>query len=648
MLKRLIAFFLVIALASCAIKEQDKEYVVDKIKRDPIDREQNLTRDEFRHGLRPYDSPSAQEYYKDNHIGYNASAHRHNNAPLDFESRHAPTKLPIKNNRKITLSVTEDVPLRDLLLQIARLADLELALDPEIKGGIILSVKQRPVSDVIEMIADLGSLRYRIEKGILHISRDRPYLENYKVDFINLVRSSKGKINSQTKVLSIDSGEEDNNFDAFSSGSSSEISSEYDGDLWKSIESNLEAILQTRSQSLIAFEQAAKLNDQTVSEFLTDNPDQSAVNSAESLANSAVLQQIQSRNTGRSEGGASVMQKLAELEQARSYYSINRQAGIISIMTTQKKHKEVKKYIDKVKISLTTQVLIEAKLIEVSLFDRYGAGINWRELRGDKWNGRNIVAGLDMGDNITQEFTQGVFRFERESQNGLGSTLEMIEEFGTTRTISNPRLTVANNQQAVMTFAKNQPYFTVEGTLQQQNLNANNGVVTQPVSVTSNLRTIPIGLILSLHPSVNLETKEITLNIRPTLSRQSSEATVKDPAITILNNSLSGLNNQEVEDAGIPVVEVRELDTVLTIKSGDIMVLGGLIEHLDATDDIGLPFFSRLPILGNLGKHSKKKSAVRETVILLQATIIPSSGYYHQHDKKMYNRFSQDPLPFDL
>ena len=122
----------------------------------------------------------------------------------------------------------------------------------------------------------------------------------------------------------------------------------------------------------------------------------------------------------------------------------------------------------------------------------------------------------------------------------------------------------------------------------------------------------------------------------------------KTPAITILNNSLSGINNQQVEDAGIPIVEVRELDTILTLKSGDIIVLGGLIEHADLTEDTGIPFFSRVPILGNLGKHSVKKSRAVETVILLQATIVPSTGYYHQHDKKMYKRFMQDPLPFDM
>lgn len=643
MLRKILVLFLAALLASCYSSEQDKEYVREKIKRDPIDREQNLTRDEFRVGVRPYDNPMGEEYYKDNHVGYKASAHRHNNAPLSFDTSSAPRRPPLKNNRKVTLSVTEDVPLRDLLLQIARLADLELALDPEIKGGVILSVKQRPVSDVIDMIADLGSLKYSIEHGVLHIAKDRPYLENYRVGFINLARSSKGKVNSQTQVLSIDSGEEDNNSDAFNSGSSSEISTEYDGDLWKSIEMNLEAILQTQSQSLAIATEVNTLNNQSVDEFLSGNPDQNQVNTIEAVSNRAVLQQIRSRNADQSKP----QQQNAELEQARSYYSINKQAGMVSVMTTQHKHKEIKRYLDKIKLSLTTQILLEAKIVEVGLFDRYGAGINWRELRGKKLKGRDVLTGLDLGENITSQFTQGVFRVQRDSFNGIGSTLEMIEEFGTTRTLSNPRLTVGNNQQAVMTFAKSQPYFTVSGTLQQQNLNNNNGVVTQPVSVTSTLRTIPIGLILSIHPSINLDTQEITMNIRPTLSRQSTDATVKDPAITILNNSLTGIN-QPVEDAGIPVVEVRELDTILTIKSGDVMVLGGLIEHVDVTEDSGLPFVSRIPILGNLTKHSVKKSRAVETVILLQATIIPPTGYYHQHDKKTYKRFMQDPLPFDM
>jgi type II secretory pathway component GspD/PulD (secretin) len=134
----------------------------------------------------------------------------------------------------------------------------------------------------------------------------------------------------------------------------------------------------------------------------------------------------------------------------------------------------------------------------------------------------------------------------------------------------------------------------------------------------------------------------VIMNIRPTLSKEASDQAVQDPAAQILNSSIGG--NTEKIKSEIPVVEVREMDTVLKVKSGDIMVIGGLIEHEDNNRDTGVPGVSRIPLLGNLAKQVEKKTYIRETVILIQATIIPS-GYYHPQDKKVYQTMMQDSRP---
>ena len=96
----------------------------------------------------------------------------------------------------------------------------------------------------------------------------------------------------------------------------------------------------------------------------------------------------------------------------------------------------------------------------------------------------------------------------------------------------------------------------------------------------------------------------------------------------------------------MPVVQVRELDTVLKAKSGDVMVIGGLIQHIDNNSDVGVPFLSNIPLLGNAVKKVEKRSTVVETVILMTAKIITPRSNYHQHDKKLYDTFTQDPRPF--
>jgi general secretion pathway protein D len=581
-----LAITLVLVLSNVGCSERFVEKHINTTIKDPIDRDINMSRDEFKEVLRPLkqdESQKQKEEQSQKELPY---------SPVVL----APEPPDVLSAKTATLSITEDVPIKDVLIELARLADLELALDPNISGGIILKVKERPIKDIVEMIADQASLRYSIENGILKVQKDGPYLASYNVDYINMNRSSKGTISTQTQVLSVDTaatnggaGGGGGDGKGLTSGSNSEITISYDGDIWKTIEENLSKIVYGFDQGLIK----------------DDN---------------------------------SSSQKVS------AYYTINKQASTITVMADSKKQKAIKKYLDKLKQSLSAQVLIEAKIIEVSLSELYSAGIDWERLSGKDFVGTFGFAPSFSTSNDTVFGTIATSQIQKsnERSGALSSVAKFLEGFGTTRVLQNPRVTALNNQQAVLTFAKNKPYFTVQGTAQQEVTNTGGNTTTQPVTVTSTLRTIPIGIILSLQPSINLETQEVIMNIRPTLSKEASDQAVQDPAAQILNSSIGG--NTEKIKSEIPVVEVREMDTVLKVKSGDIMVIGGLIEHEDNNRDTGVPGVSRIPLLGNLAKQVEKKTYIRETVILIQATIIPS-GYYHPQDKKVYQTMMQDSRP---
>ncbi|ETN98297.1 hypothetical protein RFI_39215, partial [Reticulomyxa filosa] len=377
-----------------------------------------------------------------------------------------PESPDVLSSKTVTLSITEDIPIKDVLIELSRLADLELALDPNITGGIILKVKDRPINDVIEMVVDQASLRYSVENGVLRVQKDGPYLINYTVDYINLNRSSKGSMTTQTQVLSVDltgsnsagggsggsSGGANGENQGLNSGSSNEITTSYDGDLWKSIEENLSRILYGHEQALIK------------------------------TANEEIKPTL--------------------------YFTVNRQAGLIGVMADSKKQKAIKKYLDQVKLTLSAQVLIEAKIIEVQLNQAYSAGIDWKNASGD-----NLLANFLYAPTITKDsIFQGIVKSDIQMGNKLQHMLRFIEGFGTTRILPNPRISALNNQVAVLTFATNKPYFTVSGSIQQQAANATGLVINQPLSISSTLKTVPIGIILSMQPSINLDTKEIAMN----------------------------------------------------------------------------------------------------------------------------------------
>lgn len=495
----------------------------------------------------------------------------------------APTPPKIADGKRISLSVTDDIPLKDVLIELSRLANIDIELDPAISGGVVLRVKDKPIDDVVESIARLANLRYKVVDGVLRIERDLPYSVNYSADFLNLERSNKGGVSISTKVLgssssSSSSGGSSSNDSggsgALSSGSTNSLTSSYNGNLWDSIEQGIENILEQHNNQ--------------------DEKEQSS--------------------------------------SSKKTFSINKQAGLITVFGTSKQHKSVKAYLDHVRRSATSQVLIEAKILEVNLDEEFRTGINWNLLNERS----NISVSGAFSQNIsgiTDLFTINALGKDNIS---IEAAANLAQTFGVSRTLSSPRLLATNNQQAILTFAENEVYFTTK--YEDEAQESNSGAIFSTLNIESEIHTVPIGVIVTLQPSINLDNNEITMNIRPTLTRISRH--VVDPGTSLIaqNIGASQLENR------IPVVEVREMDSVLKIKSGQVMVLGGLMEERSVNSDSGIPGVSGIPGLGNLFKSSAKTKDVIETVIFIRATILPSYGV-EESDQELYKTFSRDPRP---
>lgn len=599
-------------LSTCAPGEFEKN--AEKVVRDPIDWKADLTRNEIRDALRP-ERQKAKE---------RTALEEDSSIPPLASTVLAPDAPEINSTKKISLSITETVDLKDVLQELARLAELELALDPNISGGIILSVQNRNIGEVLEMVADLADLKYSIDNGILKVVRDHPYLVHYNVDYLNLVRSSKGSIDTKTSTGSTSgggsggsssssssssssgSGSGSASSGSITSGSSNSISSEYDGDLWGAVEKNIESIVKSESASI--------------------KKDTSTIISEDDESSSDV--------TTIGDG---------------SSYSVNKQAGIISVLTTFRKHKSIQSFLDRVMNNSSAQVLIEAKIIEVKLREDYATGINWSRIAGANWEISPVHQVTNTVDKLPTGILAGTVAadklnfFKPNKSNSVSGFMEFLQGFGVTRTLSNPRVTIINNQQAVLTFATNQPYFSISATPSTTVSTGGTGT-TSSSTFTTTLNTVPLGVILAIQPSINSENQEVTLHVRPTLTSKLGD--IKDPSIRLnAPRTSTGTIISDLPDNNIPIVQVRELDTVLKAKSGDVMVIGGLIQHIDESGDIGTPFLQEIPILGNLMKQVGKTSNVTETVILMQATIVPPRSNYHKQDKKIYETFTQDPRP---
>jgi len=518
----------------------------------------------------------------------------------------APRPPKIGQSKLVSIAVTDDVPLRDVLFELSRLADVDVEVGGGIEGGINFRAKNKPFNQVIERISNLSGLRYKMTDGVLRIERDTPYIKNYSIDFLNIVRSSESSVSISTDVLSVDAGGgggsesggssssssssgggSSGGSSAITSGTSSSINAAAESDLWSSLEASVQEILNSTAPGM---------------------------------------------NDPNAEGQAAP----AASTSATPGYVINRQAGIISVNGTERQHTVMEQFLKLMERNASAQVLIEAKIVEVTLKDEFRTGVNWDAVIGRSRSGFNFQPTTAFATNNVLTFALD----EGDAAGNLDEVVRLTQLFGTTRTLSSPRLHAINNQQAVLTFAQNRIFFEVQITGGSSTSGGGTVLTTTP-SFDTTRRSIPIGIILTILPSINLKTNEVTLNVRPTLSRVVS--TVQDPGTVIA----AQLNATTITN-DIPIVEVRELDSIMKVKSGGVMVIGGLMEDSTTNANNGVPVVSEIPWLGNAFKSRDEISQKRELIIFIKATIVNSSGSHQPADKAIYEKFTTEPRPLKM
>ena len=280
---------------------------------------------------------------------------------------------------------------------------------------------------------------------------------------------------------------------------------------------------------------------------------------------------------------------------------MNPEAGLITVKATARQHVRIESLLDELLRNIRRQVLIQATVVEVALRDEFRAGINWSKLSLD---GSGLGAAVDL---LSGGDSSLMVNYLNEDSDGsrLQAAISLLSEFGETRVLSSPQIMVLNNHTAVLKVVENFVYFEV-----QQDLNAGSAVTgAGPLLATTTVpRTIPVGLIMTVTPQIGGD-HSVILNVRPTVS--SVVRTERDP-----NPSLSGVENL------IPVVRVREMESVLRVRSNQIAILGGLMQDTARTQREEVPFIANLPLIGRLFQGRHRQSMKTELVIFMRPIVM--------------------------
>lgn len=498
----------------------------------------------------------------------------------------------------ISVDITEKSPLRNVLTKLAEDAKTPIVLGFKGNPRIIYRADKRPFRDILQEICDLASLKIIFHSTHVEVQDDIPYIATYSLPFLTLIRSNQNVTSLSTGILNAQESQGN-----LGNSSTTSLKGETKMTFWEDMESNLNDLLKKMTLDEVPLFQKPKgLAYQEMGKEIFENP------------------QVEKKS------------------KTIPYYSLNKQAGFLMFYGTSQHHKVMQIFLNKIKNSLSTQILIEAKVIEVALKDEYKSGINWRNIFGKTISFNAALGNAVHGGNLLGNGlgTDDIMSFAIKGKD-MAAILQLMETFGTVRTLSSPRLTVMNNQSAFLKVAENQVFFQIQYD-RQSTFHRNEDV--SHITASSKIQTIPVGFILVVHPAIDVDTKDIILNLRPTITRITGMK--EDPAIKLMARQMK-IETHDAIKSEIPIVAVREIDSVLRMKSGEVVVLGGLMQEGASNLVAGIPGTEDTPFSFFTHGHRHEESVV-ELVIFLRATILNTSQI-HPNDQRLCQKYTKDPRP---
>ncbi len=292
---------------------------------------------------------------------------------------------------------------------------------------------------------------------------------------------------------------------------------------------------------------------------------------------------------------------------------VHRESGLITVRATSMQHRDIRGLIDRVVASAQRQVLIEATVVEVTLSKSSETGVDWRilETAGSATAGfTQVFSGSADAADVTT-VPSGVISYRNGSTRigDVSGTLKLLQQFGDVKVLSSPKIIALNNQPAVLKVVDNRVYFTFDVDRTQKE-NGDESTIVQ-----STLHSVPVGLVMNVTPFIN-HGGEVILNVRPTISRILNFAEDPSPALA---------GQSEVRNL-IPEIQVREMESLLRVNSGEVAIIGGLMQNRVDNRNTGLPGLSRIPLLGKVFAQDVKQLEKTELLVFLRPTVMRSSG----------------------
>ncbi len=512
-----------------------------------------------------------------------------------------------KEKPRLSLNI-KDANLRDVLLLLTKSSPYSLVIEPGINIVIpALELKNVTLEEALQAVLPGSGLDYSLEGNLLRVFARKMHTRVFNVNYIAASRSGKRdmRISSRSQTGNIGSG---------GLGTASGTLGFGSGTAQSSLSSGGST---TENQSTIATANSSEVwNDLRLG--------------LESIIfpSGAAGAEVRSEETGPSTA--------AVRDAAGRRLLINPQAGLVMVHAEPSVLEEVARYIEAVEGAVQRQVLIEARVIEVTLSKDHQLGVDWAavlnptsgfsgllpETLGVVKPSVRFTAGAVMNQNVNP--SMGIFQYS--IGNGkVGMIIEALSRQGQLRVLSSPRISALNNQKAVIRVVREEVFFTQSSLVSQS---------VGPTVTTENIETqvVPIGVVLDIIPQIASD-GQITLSINPSISE------------LVEIRTFSSSNGNAVSTQ--PVIDRRDLDTVAKVYSGETVLIAGIMRERKSEDLRGVPWLMHLPFVGNAFRRTEQSSLRTELVIFITPTLISGNRLENlaQEEKQQLRQLEQ---PFKL
>lgn len=487
--------------------------------------------------------------------------------------------------------VASNMPAAELLFSLARDAKVNVDVHPEVRGAVSINAIDQTLVQILDRISKQIDMRYTLADNLLTVMPDSPFVRIYRVDYLNMARETVSRTAIATQVSTTGgSGDSKGSESASGNNSGAELTNTSRNQFWESLVESLKALLQETDKLIpVAAEQPP--------------PAGGDPKSPQPVGGSARFREA-----------ASV---IAQPE-----------TGVVAVRASARQHERVQEFLDSSVRSARRQVLIEATIAEVELGDDYEQGINWQALRagtettiGMTLRPAGFLTQLPGGSPVgSTPPTLGLIELEHTSGKvEITSAIRLLQSFGKTRVLSSPKISVLNNQTALIKVVENIVYF-------QLTADYTPGAAGSPTTftVTSVPNTVPVGFLMNVTPQIS-SNNEVILNLRPTISRLTGF--VEDPGVA-LSLALARQNGTSLPDvtSRVPEIQTREMESVIKVADGQIAVLGGLMREESKDGEDAVPGAAKVPGLGNLFRNRSRHSKKSELVIFLRPVIVQEAS----------------------